>query len=138
MDGFESRNGGFSVSDVGRTLAPFYSNHWLAVSIAIVIMIVLIIAFFFGWIGASSVKKQEKVSVLTKIVRDGAGESLASGALETGYSADPTTFCASAGEPTNDPHSYMLDQLNESVEGFRPYPGYQTQLDGVLARAMQH
>jgi hypothetical protein len=139
MQGFESREGGFSFNEFGtRSIAPFFSTHWMAVCFAIVILVVLVIAFFFGYIGTSA-KKVEGMSVLTKIVRDGPGESLTAGTLETGYAADSTAFCAGAGEATNDPYDYLRATVNDTTaEGFAPFPGYQTRLDQALAQAAQH
>jgi len=136
---FTTVGGGFSIDEIGRKVGPFFNDHWIAVMIVIVTLIIMVIAFYAGWIGAT--KTKEPVSVLTYVTRDGPGESesMTNSALATGYDADPVSFCASAGEPSGDPSDYLRASVNDTTsEGLTRYPGYNAQLDRALVRGMQH
>lgn len=92
----------------------FGQNTWGWVIIAIMIaLIILIIAFFFGWIGAAS-KKEGAINAMgtrrkgnTSPIGMQTRETLSNNALTFGYESDPNAFCKNAGEPTNDPWDYM-------------------------------
>jgi hypothetical protein len=109
--------GGFD--EVKQFTQTFITSHWMGVAIAFLILCVLVIAFFFGWIGTAAVKNKETFvscavgnqSALCRQGRDGPGESLENSALASGYAADPTAFCTGAGEPTDDPWGYLQTTL---------------------------
>ena len=123
---------------------PMFANYWLATLIVIVILILCVIAFFFGWIGTAVVKNKEGLktcmegnqSPLCRQGRDGPGESLTNSALAQGFGADANAFCKGAGDATTDPWDYL--RTSAAGEDFSAYASPTDQFDQNAMIAMQH
>ena len=106
-----------------KTYFSWFGLSWGWVVIAImIVLIILVIAMMFGWIGTAAAKKEgadvtydpapawsssSGTSVVAK-QRDGR-EALTSSALAQGYYADANKFCKGAGEDTTDPWEFMRE-----------------------------
>ena len=134
------------MANVEHLFQPMIANHWLAVLIVIVILILCVIAFFFGWIGTAVVKNKEGLktcmegnqSPLCRQGRDGPGESLTNAALAQGFGADANAFCKGAGDATTDPWDYLRTTVAASGEEFSAYASPADQFDQNAMIAMQH
>jgi hypothetical protein len=133
--------GGLNIAwgDIGA----FYLDHPMAITIAIIVLVILVFSMFFGWIGTATARKEGlrscmlgNKSALCRQGRDGPGEGLTNSALAQGYGADPNAFCAGAGESTTDPWDYMRDSV--ASENFSRYASPTDQFDQNAMIAMQH
>lgn len=139
---FKSMSGG-GFSDFMRSAQAFVDSHFGWFFALMIILIILVIALFGGWIGAATKKEGLRScntpgyqSQLCVQGRDGPGESLTNSALVQGYGADPVKFCATAGEPTSDPTDYLRATVSSEEALMTMSPT--DQLDQTLGIAMQH
>lgn len=136
--------GAVSFSDVWKQMTAFATEH-IGVMVALfIVLVILVIALFFGWVGTYYTKTGEGMSCSTPgnqspmcaQIRDGAGESLTNSALLQGYGADPRAFCRTAGADSADPQDYLRQSLekDESLTMLSP----QDAIDRNLMIAMRH
>lgn len=120
----------------------FGPNTWGWVIVAImIVMVILVIAFFFGWIGTATSKKEGEQNAMGSCLEGNSAamckqtrETLGNNALAFGYGADPNAFCKNAGQPTNDPWDYMRAEAAKA-EALTPYASPIDQFESVAFKA---
>lgn len=126
----------------------YLGPYWVWIIAVMVVLVILVFAMMFGWIGTAAAKKEgadvaydpapawsssSGTSVVAK--QWGGREALTNNALAQGFYADSGKFCQGAGEPTTDPWEFMREDV--AKEGLADYAHPVEVDDQKMVAAMQ-